>query len=73
MIRYGGAGLIKDRQVRLLRHKLMEGKTQETPAAVAGMSLRSTRKWQDGPLPSETQPERWWRTRPDPFDGGVGG
>ena len=47
----------------------MEGKTQETAAAVAGMSVRSARKWQDGPLPSETQQERWWRTRPDPFDG----
>ncbi len=47
----------------------MEGKTQETAAAMAGMCVRSARKWQDGPLPSETKHERWWRTRPDPFDG----
>ena len=47
----------------------MEGKTQETAAAKAGMCVRSARKWQDGPLPSETRQERWWRTRPDPFDG----
>ena len=47
----------------------MEGKTQETAAAMAGMCVRSARKWQDGPLPSETKQERWWRTRPDPFDG----
>ena len=47
----------------------MEGKTQETAAAMAGMCVRSARKWQDGPLPSETKEERWWRTRPDPFDG----
>ncbi len=47
----------------------MEGKTQETAAAMAGMSVRSARKWQSGPLPSETKQERWWRTRPDPFDG----
>ena len=47
----------------------MEGKTQETAAAMAGMSVRSARKWQDGPLPSDTKPERRWRTRPDPFDG----
>ena len=47
----------------------MEGKTQETSAAMAGMSQRSARKWQCGPLPSETKQERWWRTRPDPFDG----
>ena len=47
----------------------MEGKTQETAAAMAGVSVRSARKWQSGPLPSETKPERRWRTRPDPFDG----
>ena len=33
------------------------------------MSERSARKWQCGPLPSETKQERRWRTRPDPFDG----
>ena len=33
------------------------------------MSERSARKWQCGPLPSETKTERRWRTRPDPFDG----
>ena len=47
----------------------MEGKTQQTAAAMAGMSERSARKWQCGPLPSETKQERWWRTRPDPFGG----
>ena len=58
-----------DKQVRLLRQKRVEGKTQQTAAAVAGMSERSARKWRCGPLPSETKQERWWRTRPDPFDG----
>ena len=47
----------------------MEGKTQETAAAKAGMSVRSARKWQSGPLPSRAKPEHRWRTRPDPFDG----
>ena len=61
--------MITDRQVRLLRQKRMEGKTQETAAAKAGMSVRSARKWQRGPLPSATKPEHWWRTRPDPFHG----
>ena len=61
--------MITDRQVRLMRQKRMEGKTQETAAAKAGMSVRSARKWQSGPLPSATKPEHWWRTRPDPFDG----
>ena len=47
----------------------MEGKTQQTAAAMAGMSERSARKWQHGPLPSETKTGRRWRTRPDPFEG----
>ena len=47
----------------------MEGKTQETAAAMAGMSVRSARKWQRGSWPSETKQEHRWRTRPDPFDG----
>ena len=36
---------------------------------MAGMSVRSARKWQSGSLPSETSQDRWWRIRPDPFDG----
>ena len=36
---------------------------------MAGMCLRSAWEWQRGPLPSETKPERRWRTRTDPFDG----
>ena len=47
----------------------MEDKTQETAAAKDGMSVRSARKWQSGPLPSQAKPEHRWRTRPDPFDG----
>ena len=47
----------------------MEGKSQETAAAVAGMSVRSARSWQQGPLPSEKKEERRWRTRADPFEG----
>ena len=47
----------------------MEGKTQQTAAAMAGMSERSARRWQSSPLPSETKTEHRWRTRPDPFDG----
>ncbi len=47
----------------------MERKTQQTSAAMAGMSVRSARKSQCGPLPSETGQGRWWRTRTDPFDG----
>ena len=71
IIRYwmGGAGVVTDQQVVLLRQRRMERKTQQTSAAMAGMSVRSAQKWQCGPLPSETGQERWWRTRTDPFDG----
>ena len=61
--------MVTDQQVAILRQRRMEGKTQQTAAAMAGMSERSARKWQCGPLPSETKTERRWRTRPDPFDG----
>ncbi|WP_437780398.1 hypothetical protein [Sorangium sp. So ce1097] len=59
--------MVSDRQVRVLRKKRMEGKTLEAAAAAAGMSERTARTWQRGPLPSETKQARTWRTRPDPF------
>ena len=61
--------MMTDRQVALLRQRRMEGKSQETSAAMVGMSVRSARKWQRGIWPSETKRERRWRTRRDPFDG----
>ena len=61
--------MVTDRQVRLLKGKRMEGKTLEAAASAAGMSERSARKWQRGPLPSATKVTRDWRTRPDPFAG----
>lgn len=59
--------MVSDRQVRLLRKKRMEKTTLEAAAAAAGMSERTARAWQRGPLPSETKEPRGWRTRPDPF------
>lgn len=59
--------MVTRKQVRLLRQKLMQGKTQEAAAAAAGMSVRSARTWQRGPLPLESKGSRSWRTRPDPF------
>ena len=59
--------MVTDEQVKLLRRKRMEGKTQEAAAAAAGMSVRSARTWEAGPLPSRCGRERDWRTRPDPF------
>jgi hypothetical protein len=59
--------MVTDQQVRRLRQKRMEGKSQETAAAASGMSVRTARSWEQGPLPSERRPSRTWRTRPDPF------
>ena len=59
--------MLNDAQVRLLRQKMNQGKTQEAAAKAAGMSVRSAQTWKEGPLPSETERSRSWRTRPDPF------
>jgi len=45
----------------------MERKKQAAAAAAVGMSVRTARSWQRGPLPSEKGRDRYWRTRPDPF------
>lgn len=47
----------------------MDGKSQETAAASAGMSPRTARRWREGALPSASKPPRCWRTRKDPLDG----
>ena len=60
--------MITDRQVVLMRQKLMEGKNQQAAAASSGMSERSVRSWRKGPLPSEKKKRRR-RTKPDPFAG----
>jgi hypothetical protein len=59
--------MVTDAQVRLLRDRRMKGQTQEAAAAAAGISLRTAREWEAGPLPSATQRVRDWRTRGDPF------
>ena len=62
-------GLVTDAQVRRLREKRMSGKTLAAAAAAAGMSERTARQWQSGPLPSTGKAPRTWRTREDPFAG----
>jgi hypothetical protein len=47
----------------------MDGKSQESSAAAAGMSVRTARKWESGSWPSTSKEPRSWRTRPDPFEG----
>ncbi len=61
--------MVTDEQVRLLRQKRMEGKSQEAAAAAAGMSVRTAQGWERGPFPSQKRKKRSWRTRKDPFEG----
>lgn len=61
--------MVTDEQVKLLRQKRMDGKTQEQAAASSGMSIRTARRWEKGLLPSQTKGPRPWRTREDPFEG----
>ena len=58
--------MVTDQQVALLRQRQMEGKKQQTAAAMAGMSERSARKWQCGPLPSERKWLEHQHRGPDP-------
>ncbi len=60
--------MITDSQVKLLRHKRMEGKTQIAAAAAVGICADTARRWEKGLLPSETKKPRTWRTRPDDFE-----
>jgi len=60
--------MVTDKQVKLLRQRRMEGKTQEAAAAAAAMSSRTARRWKAGVVPSQTKKERTWRTRDDPFE-----
>jgi Mu transposase, C-terminal domain len=59
--------MVTDAQVRLMRQKRMDGKTQAAAAAASSMSLRTAREWDTGPAPSTTKQLRDWRTRSDPF------
>ena len=44
-------------------------KTLTMAAAKAGLSQKTARKYlKSGKLPSQSQPERYWRTRSDPFE-----
>lgn len=61
--------MVTDAQVRRLKRLSKTEKTQELAADKAGMDVKTARKYlADGKLPSESKPERTWRTRPDPFE-----
>ena len=50
--------MVSDAQVRLLRQKRMDGKTQAAAAASAGMSIRTAREWDAGPVPAQRRRSR---------------
>ena len=60
--------MIKDAQVRQLRHFLGEGHPLYRAALKVGMNVKSARKYRHADrLPSESWTPRTWRTREDPF------
>ena len=61
--------MVKDQQVRRLVKLRKNEKTLTMAAARAGLSRKTARKYlKSGKLPSQCQPERYWRTRSDPFE-----
>lgn len=59
---------ITDQQIRLFMNERLQGRTQHTAAAKAGISERSARRIEQGQLTPEPNPQRHWRTRADPLD-----
>ena len=62
--------MVTDRQVKRYRHWRTKGKTAEEAAARAGMTAKTARSWEVGPLPSHSNHRKPhdWRTRKDPFE-----
>jgi hypothetical protein len=61
--------MVTDEQIRRLYKLSNTEKTQEIAASKAGMDVKTARKYlRTRRLPSETRPERHWRTRPDLFE-----
>ena len=66
--------MVTDHQVRKLMKELRKGRTLQLASVKAGMDVKTGRKYRDlGKFPSECQPDRTWRTRPDPFGWSAGG
>jgi hypothetical protein len=61
--------MVTDAQVRRLKRLSKTEETQELAAAKAGMDIKTARKYlKNGKLPSESKPDRTWRTRKDAFE-----
>ncbi len=61
--------MVTDQQVRRLRKLMQRERTLLSAAAKAGMDEKTARKYlREEKLPSEMKAERYWRTRPDPYE-----
>jgi Mu transposase, C-terminal domain len=61
--------MITDQQARRLMMLNQKEKSLSVAAAKAGMSENTARKYlRTGVLPSQCKPDRYWRTREDPFE-----
>jgi hypothetical protein len=63
---------VTKQQVRVYMSTREIGHTQVTAAAKAGFSERTARRLEQGEIGSGQVRLRQWRTRPDPFAGGMG-
>lgn len=66
--------MVTNKQVKKYRDLVTLGQvTREVAAMKAGMTAKTARKWETGPMPSEkpicVRPLRTWRTREDPLKG----
>jgi hypothetical protein len=60
--------MVKDQQVRKLMKLIQSDMTLVVAAAKAGMDEKTARKYRElEKLPSQSQKERTWLTRPNPF------
>jgi len=59
--------MVKDRQVKVLRHWLQREATLSVAALKTGMDRKTARKYRRGKLPSEDAREHDWQTRRDAF------
>lgn len=59
--------MVTDETVKLYRKYRGRGLSREAAAARAGMSPKTARKYEVGPMPSTRKKPRDYRTRPDPF------
>jgi transposase len=59
--------MVTDQQITQYRKYRQSGKSEEEASARLGMTAKTARKWEAGPLPSQVKKLHRWRTRTDPL------